>query len=297
MDRTAQPAPVRNAFAMAADLLTLTKPRVTAFVVLSSGAGMVLAEAKLPRLTALSVLLSIALVVGSANALNCYLERDSDGLMSRTRLRPLPQKRLTPWLALAFGLLLAAVSLPWLYLYANALTAFLGLFALVTYVAIYTPLKRKSPLALYIGAIPGALPPLMGFAAVDGRLGGVGIAIFLVLLLWQVPHFLAIAIFREQEYAAAGLRTLPVVYGAAVARAQLLVATALLVPLSLLLVWLGAAGVVYAACALGASVGWLSLGLFTRHRLPAVRWARLMFVASLLYVPVLVGGLVVDRLA
>src|SRR5439155_3385439 len=141
-----------------------------------------------------------ALVVGAANALNCYLERESDALMRRTRDRPLPAGRVEPWVALALGVGVASTSIPLLGWATNALTALLALVALVTYVGVYTPMKQRSGLALFVGAVPGAIPPLMGWTAVTGRLETGGLALFAILFCWQLPHFLAISIYLADDY-------------------------------------------------------------------------------------------------
>ena len=131
-----------------------------------------------------------------------FLERDQDRLMERTRARPLPEGRLSPEAALVFGTALACAALPLLFLAGNALTGILAGVAFFSYVAIYTPMKRQSPAALFVGAIPGAIPPLMGWTAATGRLDAPGLVLFAILFLWQIPHFLAIAIFRAEDYAA-----------------------------------------------------------------------------------------------
>jgi protoheme IX farnesyltransferase len=195
-------------------------------------------------------LLGTAGTVGAANALNCWIERDRDRLMARTRLRPLPSGRMESGVALAFGILLAVFSLPLLAMASNGLTGSLGFLALVSYVAAYTPLKPKSPMAMLVGAIPGALPPLMGWTAVTGKIGLGGLLLFGILFAWQMPHFLAIALFRKEEYRSAGYMALPLVRGDDATRVWMLVWTVVLVILSVLLVPLGVAGPFYLAVAL-----------------------------------------------
>ncbi len=194
-------------------LLTLTKPRVTWLVSLSAAAGLWLAPHRLPWPRALLVFLSITALVGSANALNCYLERDVDARMRRTRSRPLPAGELSAPLAHAFGVVLGAMALALLWATSNLLTAALGLVALVGYVGVYTPMKRRSPWALLVGAVPGALPPTMGWTAASGSLDAGALLLFAMLFLWQVPHFAAIALLQQEDYARAGLRVWPVVHG------------------------------------------------------------------------------------
>jgi protoheme IX farnesyltransferase len=163
------------------DLVALTKPRVTSLILTTAAVGIALAPGELSAQRITLMLLGTWLCVASANALNCFLERDSDRRMVRTKNRPLPAGRLDPNLARGFGLLLGLVSLPVLALGANWVTGVLGLVGLVSYVAVYTPMKTHSPLALVVGAVPGALPPLMGYAAVSGEIGPKGVLLFALL--------------------------------------------------------------------------------------------------------------------
>ena len=157
-------------------------------------------------------LVGTALIVGSANALNMWWERDVDALMRRTRNRPLPAGRMSPDVAIIFGLALALIAAPMLFL-VNAMTGVLGLVALVTYVLVYTPLKRHTHLALLVGAVPGAMPPLLGWTTATGSIGLGGLLLFGVCFLWQLPHFAAITIFRAEDYARAGLQVVSVQLG------------------------------------------------------------------------------------
>src|SRR5580692_10692883 len=193
------------------DLARLTKPRITLIVIATCAAGMAIAPVRIPALVALLALAGTTLIVASANVLNMWWERDTDGLMARTRNRPLPAGRLPPDVALVYGLALGASSIPML-MAVNALTAALGVLALATYVLAYTPLKRHTSLALLVGAIPGAMPPLMGWTSATGSLVAAsaprmgGLLLFLLLFVWQLPHFIAIALFRAEDYARAGLK-------------------------------------------------------------------------------------------
>jgi protoheme IX farnesyltransferase len=282
------------------DLWALTKPRVTLLVLLTAAGALAFAPGELSLATGLWALIGTTLVVGSANALNCWLERDSDGLMSRTKSRPLPAGRLSPDVALWFGLALGVISVPMLALLVNPLTGLLGAFALVSYVWIYTPLKRHSWLALIVGAIPGAMPPLMGWTARTGSLDAPGLVLFAVLFVWQLPHFMAIATFRKDEYSRAGIRVLPAVRGVFVTRLHAITWAAALVPVSLLLVPLGEAGLPYLIVMGLAGLLFLGLtvrGLFAEPSAAADgRWARGVFFASLLYLPLLYGALFLDGL-
>jgi protoheme IX farnesyltransferase len=240
-------------------------------------------------------LFATAGTVGAANALNCYIERDRDRRMARTRSRPLPSGRMGPSVALGFGILLAAFSIPLLALVANPLTGLLGLVAFASYVFAYTPLKSRSAAAMWVGALPGALPPLMGWTAVTGHLGATGLVLFAILFLWQLPHFLAIALFRKDEYAAAGLASVPLSFGDRHARVELFCEALLLLPVTLSLYPLHLAGPLYAvaAVALGAwfvRLAWPGLGAAD----PGKRWARGVFLYSLIYLTGLFLALALD---
>ena len=191
------------------DLLQLAKPRITALVLFTTASGLWLAPHGLPLRTVIFTILGTVLIVAAANALNMYLERDSDALMSRTMNRPLPARRMEPKVALGFGLVLAAISVPLLTFAVGALPGLLASIALVSYVLLYTPMKRMSAAALLVGALPGAIPPLIGWTAATERLDLPGVLLFAVMFLWQVPHFLAITLFRKEEYARAGLVVQP----------------------------------------------------------------------------------------
>jgi protoheme IX farnesyltransferase len=276
------------------DLVALTKPRVTSLVLATAGAGMVFAhgEPSLQRVTLM--LLGTWMCVASANALNCFLERESDKRMLRTRDRPLPSGRLDPNLARSFGLVLGLVSLPVLALGTNLVTALLGLVALVSYVAVYTPMKTQSPAALVVGAVPGALPPLMGYAAVSGEIGAKGVLLFGLLFLWQLPHVIGLAAFRRDDYVAAGIRVLPAVYGPAKTRQQAILWASVLVLTSFIPCWLGWAGLGYlvVAAALGGMFVASTLRSLTGST-PAA-WGKRVFLTSLLYLPLLFLALLLD---
>jgi heme o synthase len=283
------------------DLIALTKPRITLNVLVTGAAGAWLAPGHVAARTLVMSLAGTALVVGSANALNMWWERDVDALMARTRSRPLPAGRMSPDVALAFGLALAFVGAPMLFL-VNAMTGLLGLVALTSYVAIYTPLKRHSHYALLVGAVPGAMPPLLGWTTATGKVGLGGLLLFAVLFLWQVPHFAAITIFRAQDYARAGLQVVSVQRGESGARRTIAVWTVLLVGASLLFVPLGLAGKAYLGMATALGVGFLTLAfrgvlqdLRPTARFDCARWARRVFAYSIPYLCVLLVALLLDR--
>jgi len=286
------------------DLAILTKPRITALVLVTEVAGMCLASGSLSasvradtRMRSLS-LVGTALIVASANVLNMWLERDVDALMTRTRNRPLPAGRLSPDLALAFGLTLAALSMPMLLL-VNLPTCLLGLAALVSYVLVYTPLKRHTYLALLVGAVPGAMPPLLGWSTVTGTVGLGGALLFLFLFLWQLPHFAAITIFRAEDYRRAGLRVVSVEHGERAARHMIALYTALLVATSFSFVQLRLAGLKYEVAATLGGIAFLALalrGTFAGPSLDSKRWAKGVFACSIPYLVITLFVLVVDRL-
>lgn len=286
----------RNATVMltARDLVALTKPRITLMVLVTAAGGMWLAPGSLDVASMAVMLLTTGMVVGAANTLNCYLERDSDRLMARTANRPLPDRRLEPSWALGLGIAMGLVAVPTLALAVNPVTGLLGGIALVSYVAIYTPMKQYTPAALFVGALPGALPPLMGWTAVTGRVSAPGLVLFGVLFFWQIPHFIAISVFRQEEYERAGLKVLPSVRGIRSAKLQSTAYAGALWAVSLLLVPHGLAGPLYltAAVALGAYFFWFAARGFWVEDPKA--WAKKLFVASLIYLTALFGVLIID---
>jgi heme o synthase len=291
-------APSRaGGLALARDLVALTKPRITALVLLTEAAGMCLAPGHADLRTRVLSLLGTTLIVASANALNMWWERDVDARMSRTRNRPLPAGRLSADVALAFGLGLAVAAAPMLF-FVNLATGLLGVVSLITYVAVYTPLKRHTYLALLVGAVPGAMPPLLGWTTVTGALGLGGVLLFAFLFLWQVPHFAAISIFRAEEYGRAGLQVVSVQHGEGAARSMIASWTALLVAVSLSFGPLGLAGPVYQVAAALWGIAFLALALYgvvPRARFDARRWARRVFAFSIPYLVVLLVILVDAR--
>lgn len=273
------------------DLIALVKPRITLMVVATGSVGLYLAPQAPPPETKLGLLIGTTLLVGGANALNMYLERDIDGRAQRTKDRPLPAGRLAPGLALALSLSLGVLALLWLTLAVNFITAILGLIAYVAYTALYTPMKQLSAGALVVGAIPGAMPPLMGWTAATGQLDLAGLTLFSIMFLWQLPHFIAIAIFRNDDYQQAGFKTLVSELGTRTAKFQVILYLLLLCPVSLLLVPMGIGGRLYLWTALLAGLGFLLVGLQGLRASSGVRWARNLFKASLLYLMVVFGAM------
>ncbi|RYZ61990.1 MAG: protoheme IX farnesyltransferase [Proteobacteria bacterium] len=281
------------------DLVALAKPRITLFVLMTAGGGMYLGRraegVPLNAMTATLALLGIALVVSGANALNMVIERDIDKNMARTKNRPLPSGRMHVRTALVFGVATTVISVPVLLLGTNILTTFLAVLANLLYVLAYTPLKQRSHHSLLVGAVPGAIPPLLGWTATTNRLDAAGFTLFAILFLWQVPHFLAIALFRRNDYARAGLFVMPNVRSISQVKHSIASYTLALVLVSLLLVPLGVTGGIYliGASAFGcAFLGAALLGFGVSDK--DVKWPRSLFLASLLYLVALVGTLVAD---
>jgi protoheme IX farnesyltransferase len=216
--------------------------------------------------------------------------------MRRTANRPLPAGRLDPRLARAFGLALGVISLPILALSANLVTAALGLVALGSYVGVYTPMKRQSAAALVVGAVPGALPPLMGYAAVSGELGAKGLVLFALLFLWQIPHVIGLSAFRREDYVAAGIRVLPAVIGPERTRIHAVCWALVLCATSVVPLVAGWASWPYAIVALffGAAFVWATLRPVTADSLWT--WGRQVFLISLFYLPFVFVAWLLDGL-
>jgi protoheme IX farnesyltransferase len=281
-----------------ADYLALAKPGIVRLCLIMTAGGLWLAPASASWSVWVAALVGSSLAVASANAFNMVWEREGDRKMRRTRNRPVAAGRLSVVSSSAFAAALGVAAMIILVLGTNLLTAGLAAFALLSYVLVYTPLKRVTPLALVIGAVPGAVPPLLGWTAVTGSLDLPGAVLFGILLVWQMPHFLAISIFRKRDYADAGIRCVPVVRGETVAKVQAIAWAALLVPVSLALTPLGVTGELYLLIVLVAGLVFLGFaikGLVIEGK-ANVRWARQLFGLSLVYLPVLTVALVIDSL-
>jgi protoheme IX farnesyltransferase len=280
----------------ALDYLALTKPRVGLLILFTVAAGAWLGARGVPHPALMfHAILGTALVAGGASALNQVLERQSDALMPRTENRPLASGRLCPTEGWAFGLILALGGLCYMGLTLhNLLTVIVAGFALIGYVWIYTPLKRKTTLNTLVGAVPGALPPVIGWTAVTGSVDPEAGLLFLIVFLWQVPHFLAIARIYRDDYARAGMCMLPVVdrRGDMTSR-QMVCYTMALIPASLMPVLWSQAGAGYLAGALFLGVGFLGFAVaFMRNR--SVEQARRVLKASLVYLPMLFALLLIN---
>jgi heme o synthase len=279
-----------------ADYLELTKPRVTSLVLATTLVGFYLgSRGPLDFVLLLNTLLGTALVAGGTSALNQYVEREQDARMLRTRRRPLPAGRLDPAHALLFAAAISMAGLLHLVLTVNLRTAGLAGLTLLSYVFVYTPLKKITSLCTLVGAIPGALPPLGGWTAAHGDIAAGGVALFAILFVWQLPHSLAIAVLYKDDYARGGFRLLPVVdpVGGTTGR-QILAHCLVLLPLSLVPTLLQVTGVVYF---FGALVLGLALTAFAVPVLvdASARSARRMLLASVVYLPVLLCLMAFDR--
>ena len=279
------------------DLYELTKPRMNFLVVITTAVGYYMAvrhSFEWARL--LHTIFGTALTAAGASVLNQFIERKYDALMPRTSDRPLPGGRINPADALFFGVTLGVCGVAYLALTVNTLTAVLGAFTLLSYVFVYTPLKRITSFNTVVGAVPGAIPPMMGVTAVTGAISPEALALFAILFLWQMPHFLAIAILYRDDYAAGGFKMLPVVdRDLGVTGRQIVLYSIALIPASLVPVSLGMAGVNYFVTAMLLGLALLSFGIScattgTRSD------ARKLFFSSILYLPLLFAGLMIDKM-
>jgi protoheme IX farnesyltransferase len=278
------------------DYIALTKPRLNALVVATTAAGWCLGNHDgASALSMAPVVMGTTLVAAGAAALNQVLERGTDLLMRRTRLRPVPAGRMSPRAASEFGLALVAIGLLLLAADVNLTSAMLAFVTVVVYLAVYTPLKQRTPAATLVGAVPGALPPLIGWAGARGDMSLEGVALAAIVFFWQVPHFMAIAWLCRDDYRKAGFPMLPVIEsdGRRTGRTALVYA-AMLLPISLLPWLAGLAGFVYGGVALAFGCGfWLLAARFAQSR--SDETARALFLGSLAYLPLLWIVMIADR--
>ena len=291
------PLQVGRTSARLADYLALTKPRLNVLVVATSAAGYYLGATRVLDVWPMAqAVAGTALVAGGAAVLNQVYERDTDALMRRTRARPLPDGRVLPADARIFGLALALCGLALLAARASSLAALLAAATLIIYLVVYTPMKRRSPFSTLVGAVPGALPPLIGWTASHGSLSPGGAALFAIVFLWQIPHFMAIAWMYRDDYATAGFPMLPVIEpeGRRAGRQAVLYSAALL-PASLVPTAIGLSGTPYLAIALGLGIALLWLAVrFARSR--SDDSARTLFLASIAYLPLLWIAMIWNKL-
>jgi protoheme IX farnesyltransferase len=247
------------------DFISITKPRIAVLSVVTTLAGMWLAApGMLPLDLVLFTVLGTALAAGAAGTLNNFLDRELDQKMERTAERPLPSGRIVPHEALAYGILLTASSFAILALFANFLTAFLALGAILFYAPVYTLwLKRKTAMCTVLGGITGAIPPVMGWTAVTGQIEPTAIVLFGILFFWQPPHFWALALLKVEDYRNAGIPMLPVVHGTEMTRRQILIYVVALIPISALLYATGVVNWIYLTLALVLGFGFVAAALYS----------------------------------
>ena len=288
----------RNLWALARDYVALTKPKIILLLVLTAtGAMFLAAEGSPPLSTVLLVLFGGGLAAGGANALNQYWDRDIDERMARTSTRPLPDQRIDPRHALYFGAALNVVAFVILSSWVNLLAASLTLAATVFYVAVYTNwLKRSTTQNIVIGGAAGAIPPLVGWAAITGDLSLAALYMFAIVFFWTPPHFWALAVLLRNDYARAGVPMLPVVHGVEETARQILLHSLTLVALSALFFTVEGLGWVYFGGALGLGALFLGLALRFRKEL-TVKAARVLYLYSLLYLALLFGFIIIDSAA
>ena len=297
IDEKRFPSPFSITSQRLADFLALTKPRLNLLVVVTAAVGYYLGAGSALNLANLAgAVIGIALVAGGAAGLNQVYERETDSLMWRTRTRPLAANRITPTDAVIFSSGLAILGLGLVAAASNLLAAFLALLTLVSYNAVYTPMKRRSQLATLVGAVPGALPPMIGWVAAQGALTREAWALFAIVFVWQIPHFMAIAWLYRDDFGRAGFPLLPVVEpdGTSTAR-QAVLFSLMLLPVSLAPYYLRLSGAAYAVGAIAGALALLMLAVaFALNRTD--ERARRLFVGSITYLPFLWIMLIADRL-
>jgi heme o synthase len=278
------------------DLVALTKPRIISLLLVTTIAPMFVAGRPSWRLV-LAVFIGGYLMAGGANTVNMYLDRDIDDRMARTRLRPIPGGRMHARHVLAFGVLLAVAAVMLLGIVANLLTAALALAGFYFYVFLYTRwLKRSTPQNIVIGGAAGAFPPLVGWAAVTGRIDLTAIYLFLIIFYWTPPHFWALALLKQRDYSRAGVPMAPLVWGERETKRQMMWYTLILLPLTILPVTFGALGTIYLASAgvLGVIFLWgVAQVMRESEWIPAAWW---LYRFSLLYLALLFAAMVLDQL-
>ncbi len=286
-----------GALRRAADFFELAKPRVVLMVLITAFVGFYVGSETVPNyLTLLQMLFGTALAAGGTLALNEFLERETDAKMERTRRRPLPDGRILPAEAFWFGLSVTVAGLSYLALAVNAMSACVTALITTTYLFVYTPMKRRSSLCMLVGAVPGALPPVIGWVAARQSLDVGACVLFAIMYLWQIPHTLAIARLYREDYAKAGIQFLPVIEPqSGSANRQIVCHCAALLAVSLLPSLLGLAGPIYFVAAFLLGIGLIASGIRLAMESTLSRARRLLFV-SLVYLPVLLLVMALDRI-
>lgn len=280
------------------DLMDLFKPKLTILVVVTLLIGVFLAPIRLNIVWLFISLIAIWLQAAGSLSLNCYIEREADKLMERTRDRPLPAGRLKPEVALYWGWGLIIVGTLILIFSANLLTASLGLFSALSYIYLYTPLKLKTPYALYVGAVPGALPTLMGWTTVTNSVSGPGLYLFGILFLWQIPHFMAISLYRKNEYGMASFLTFAQTHSFEFLRMNITIYSFILMLYGMIPYFSGWRGENYFWSSLTISIillGFALYGFLVKEQTKINDWARSYFWATLFYLPLILGVLLILR--
>ena len=295
---TANPPAKHTVFAQrAADYVEFIKPRLVVMILITTAAGFYLgAQQTVDWLLCLHTLVGAGLTAAGVLGLNQYLERDVDAQMKRTQERPLPGGRMNPLEALIVGVVLTGSGMLYLAFIVNPLSGFVISLIVVSYLFLYTPLKRKTSLCTLIGAVPGALPPVVGWVAARGTLTGEAWVLFAILFLWQLPHSLAIAYIYREDYANAGFRLLPVIHpdGASTCR-QIVMNCVALLGIGLLPALYNVAGSIYFFTALVSGVAFLAFGIYL-ERTRSIKAARYLLYASLLYLPVVFITMALDKI-
>lgn len=295
---TANPPSKHSIFVRrAADFVELVKPRLVVMILITTAAGFYLGTQQAVNwMLCLHTMIGAGLTAAGVLGLNQYLERDADAKMKRTQDRPLPGGRMRPLEALAVGTVLTGSGMLYLTFIVNTLSGFVISLIVVSYLFLYTPLKRKTSLCTLVGAVPGALPPVVGWVAARGALTGEAWVLFAILFLWQLPHSLAIAYIYREDYAKAGFRLLPVIHpdGASTCR-QIVVNCVALFGIGLLPTWYNIAGSVYFFTALLAGGAFLAIGIYMA-RTRSMKAARYLLYASLLYLPVVFITMALDKI-
>ena len=297
MNTTAFPAPLSRPLKVRLrSFFLMCKPRVNALIVFTALIGMLMALPEVPPLGLLFAgTLGIALVSGAAAAFNCVIEQHIDARMARTRARPLPRGQADARETLLLAVLVGGIGLAILYYFANPLTAWLTLATFLGYAVIYTIiLKPATPMNIVIGGAAGAMPPLLGWAAIHGTVSAEGLIMFLIIFIWTPPHFWALALYRRKDYAKSGLPMLPITHGEECTRLHILLYTVLLTAVSLLPFTYGMSGWLYLAAAVALNIGFLgyAIGLYRRY---SDALARKTFTFSIVYLSALFAALLVDH--
>lgn len=277
------------------DIVDLTKPKLSGLVMMTVFVGMILAPGDIYFFKAILVLILIGFVVTGAASLNCYIERDIDKLMDRTKNRTLPAGRRNPSTALIIGLASLAISVILLAVYINVITAALSLFAAIVYLFAYTPMKQKSAAAVYVGAIPGAIPPILGWTSVTGSMDIMAWCLFGILFIWQIPHFFAISIYHSEDYEAAGILVYPNIKGIDHTVRNTFLFTIVLFAVALAPYHYGGASLSFYYASSFINFAFLILAIFgfsqKSNELALKRWARSYFLGSLFYLPLVLGAM------